>query len=195
MAVSGILYDRNNVFANIIRGEIPSVKLLETPHAVAILDAFPLARGHALLLSKAGYATLADCPPDVAAAMLRELPRLVCAVMEATGAEGVNVVQNNGAASGQEVFHVHFHLIPRFAGDGLIRIAPSPTTMLPAADAEEVARAIRDRLASAGPGDVPAPPEPGTLLAGLLDTHAFVHRTVDAIVVFIIRLLFGRRLG
>ncbi|KAG8469401.1 hypothetical protein KFE25_005856 [Diacronema lutheri] len=202
MASGGIRYDSDSVFAKIVRGELPCVKLFETLHAIAILDAFPMVKGHALLIPKAGFPTLADCPPAVAADVLRELPRLVRAVMEATGAEGVNVVSNNGAAAGQEVFHVHFHVIPRSAGDGLVRFAPSAAQMLDSASAEEVAMAIRERLASAGPDDASAPPVAGTPLAMLLDAHAlvlrlheFVHRHVDALVVRVVRALFGRLLG
>lgn len=196
-------YDDHNVFAKIIRGELPCVKLMETPHALAILDAFPKARGHALLLPKAGYASLADCPPKSGVAeALKELPRLTRAVMEATGAEGVTIIQNNGASAGQEVFHVHFHLIPRFARDGLVRLAPSSPEMVPREEAEALARDIRERLASPGPGVTSTPPKPGTPLARLLDAHALVlaahqdvHERVDALVVALVRLVFGRLLG
>jgi diadenosine tetraphosphate (Ap4A) HIT family hydrolase len=197
--MAGAVYHSDCVFAKIVRGEIPSVKLLETPHALAVLDAFPITKGHALLLPKAlGYVTLADMPPAAAAAVLQELPRLVRAVMDATGADGVNVVQNNGVAAGQEVMHVHFHLIPRFARDGLVRIAPSAKAMLPPADAEEIASAIREQLARGGSAAV----LPGTLLGRLLGAHALVlsahewlHRRVDATVVFVVRLFFGRLFG
>ena len=80
-------------------------------------------QGHSLLIPKAtGYADIYDMPPDVAASVLRELPRLAKAVQAATGCEGVNIVQNNGKAAGQVVFHLHFHVIPRMAGDGLIKL-------------------------------------------------------------------------
>lgn len=94
-------YNADNIFAKIIDGKIPSHKLFETEHALAILDAFPMARGHALLLPKAsGYAELYDMPPDVAASVLRELPRLCKAVREATGCDGVNVVVRCSASAG-----------------------------------------------------------------------------------------------
>lgn len=82
---------------------IPSPeKIFETEHALAFLDAFPMTRGHALLIPKApGYATIMDMPEEMAANVLKELPRLARAVKAATGAEGVNIIQNNGRAAGQ----------------------------------------------------------------------------------------------
>lgn len=92
-------------------------------HSLAFLDAFPATPGHSLLVpKKAGYATLDAMPADEAGAFLRDLPRLVRAVKAATGCDGVNVVQNNGAAAGQVVMHAHFHVIPRVAGDGLVKM-------------------------------------------------------------------------
>ena len=110
-------YDPSNLFAKIIAGEIPSHKIFETPHAVAILDAFPLVEGHALLLPKHPCVDVTDMPPDVAASVLKELPRLARLVQQATGADGVNIAQNSGKAAGQVVFHCHFHVIPRFDSD------------------------------------------------------------------------------
>ena len=118
----GIAYDEGNIFSKIVAGEVPCFKLFETEHALAILDAFPMCPGHSLLLPKAdGYATIMDMPEAAAADLLRELPRLARAVAAATGSDGVNVLQNNGAA-GQAVFHVHFHVVPRMEGDGLVKL-------------------------------------------------------------------------
>ncbi|TMW63659.1 hypothetical protein Poli38472_002600 [Pythium oligandrum] len=119
-----IPYDRENVFLKIIEGKIPSFKIFETEHVLAVLDAFPLVPGHALLLPKAtGYATIMDMPAEVAAELFRELPRLAKAVQEATGADGINIIQNNGPAAGQAVFHLHIHVIPRFDDDGVLKLA------------------------------------------------------------------------
>jgi histidine triad (HIT) family protein len=139
----------DNIFKKIIDGVIPSHKIFETEHALAILDAFPMTRGHALLLPKvSGYAELYDMPPDVAAGFLRELPRLCKAVKAATGCDGVNVVQNNGGAAGQVVFHVHFHVIPRVEGDGIVRLGAhgSSSKMIEPAAAKEIGDAIRAAL-------------------------------------------------
>ena len=110
-------YDSSNIFAKILRGEIPSHKVFETEHCVAILDAFPMAEGHSLLLPKAPCISVLDMSADVAAHVLSQLPRLARLVQAATGAPGVNILQNSGAVAGQVVFHCHFHVIPRFEGD------------------------------------------------------------------------------
>eukprot|EP00850_Spirogloea_muscicola_P001120 SM000004S14990 [mRNA] locus=s4:601517:602125:- [translate_table: standard] len=133
------------IFCKIRDGAVPSHKLLETEHALAFLDAFPMVRGHSLLIPKKHHAFLSDMPPDEAAGFLRELPRLVAAVAAATGAAGVNVAQNNGAAAGQVVFHVHFHVLPRFTGDGLVRFAPSGAMIAPDV-AAEIRQAITTHL-------------------------------------------------
>ncbi|RLN90926.1 hypothetical protein BBJ28_00008726 [Nothophytophthora sp. Chile5] len=139
-------YDPENIFLKIINGELPSFKLFETEHVLAILDAFPLVPGHALLLPKApGYATVMDMPPDVAANLFRELPRLAKAVQEATGTDGVNIVQNNGAAAGQAVFHAHIHVIPRFNGDGVIKL-PAGQTMIAQEDGLLLQAKIQGKL-------------------------------------------------
>jgi histidine triad (HIT) family protein len=106
-------------------------------------------QGHALLIPKApGYATIYDMPPDVAANVLRELPRLAKAVQAATGCDGVNIVQNNGGAAGQVVFHAHFHVIPRNEGDGLVRLGShgGASKMISPEDGNAIADAIRAAL-------------------------------------------------
>jgi diadenosine tetraphosphate (Ap4A) HIT family hydrolase len=119
-------YDPENIFAKIIDGKIPSSKIFETDDVLAILDAFPMAPGHSLLMPKEkGYITIMDMPADKAAALLKELPKLSAMVMKATGAEGCNVVQNNLPAAGQVVPHVHFHVLPRIEGDGLCQLGKS----------------------------------------------------------------------
>ena len=110
-------YDPKNLFKQIIDGTIPSHRIFETKHALAILDAFPTVDGHALLLPKHPCVDVMDMPADVAASVLKELPRLARLVKQATGADGVNIVQNSGKSAGQVIFHCHFHVIPRFDGD------------------------------------------------------------------------------
>ncbi len=104
------------IFCKIAAGGIPSTKLLETEEALAFMDIGPLAPGHVLLIPKEHYETLDVMPAEQAAAMLSHLPSLVRAVQAATGCEGINVLQNNGAIAGQLVPHVHFHVIPRDPG-------------------------------------------------------------------------------
>ncbi|MBN2563119.1 MAG: HIT family protein [Phycisphaerae bacterium] len=107
------------IFCKIAAGEIPSCRVLESPDFLAFLDVTPLAPGHALLIPKRHYESILDVPGEVLAAIAAHLPKLAGAIMRATGASGMNVLQNTGRCSGQAVFHLHFHLIPRREGDGL----------------------------------------------------------------------------
>lgn len=108
------------VFSAILAGEIPCHKVYEDERVLAFLDVAPLSAGHTLLIPKEPAASLADLSEDAAAALGRALPRLCRAIQRATGCPGYNVLQNNGATAHQAVFHVHFHIIPKFAdGRGL----------------------------------------------------------------------------
>lgn len=104
------------IFCKIVAGDIPCHKLWEDGHALAFLDVNPLSEGHALVIPKQHYATLDEVPTETAAAIGAALPALARAVMQATGSTDYNILQNNGAPAGQDVFHVHFHLIPRKPG-------------------------------------------------------------------------------
>lgn len=110
----------DSVFSKIIRGEIPAQKVYEDAHVIAILDIAPLAPGHLLVIPKEPAETMDALSDDAAAALGRVLPRLGRALMKVTGAAAYNVLQNNGAEAGQEIMHVHVHLIPKTAGGGLI---------------------------------------------------------------------------
>ncbi len=107
------------VFCKIADGRIPAHRVWENDACLAFLDIAPLARGHTLLISKKHFRDIRDVSPDGLAELTRELPRLAGAIMRATGAPGLNVLQNTGESAGQAVFHLHFHLIPRTQGDGL----------------------------------------------------------------------------
>jgi histidine triad (HIT) family protein len=107
------------VFCKIASGDIPANVLLDAPDCVAFLDASPLSPGHALLIPKQHVVSLLDAPAQMVASLCGHLPKLAVAIVKATGATGLNVLQNSGATSGQAVFHFHIHLIPRIAGDGL----------------------------------------------------------------------------
>ena len=107
------------IFCKIARQEIPTPLVYENESAAAFLDIAPLAEGHLLVIPRSHYTHLADMPANVCSAIGALLPRLGQALMSVTEAEGFNVLQNNGRAAGQAVEHVHFHLIPRKAGDNL----------------------------------------------------------------------------
>jgi histidine triad (HIT) family protein len=109
----------DSIFTRIIRGEIPCHKVYEDDRVFAFLDINPLSRGHTLVVPKEPAPTLDALSDDAAAAIGRVLPRLCRAVMQATGATAYNLLQNNGAEAHQAVFHVHFHIIPKFGSAGL----------------------------------------------------------------------------
>ncbi len=101
------------IFSRIIKGEIPCHKVYEDQHVLAFLDVSPLALGHTLVIPKEEKATLDQLSDESAAAVGRALPRICRAVMKATNTTAYNLLQNNGPAAHQAVFHVHFHIIPK----------------------------------------------------------------------------------
>jgi len=111
--------DPDCIFCKIVAGDIPSERVYEDEACIAFLDINPIAPGHALLVPRAHCADLLDAPPETLAALLAAAPTVARAVMAATDGEGFNVFQFNGACSGQEVFHLHVHIIPRRPGDGV----------------------------------------------------------------------------
>lgn len=129
------------IFCRIVKGEIPSTRVYEDTDLLAFLDINPVASGHTLVIPKGHYATLLDIPEDLGAKIVPALSRIGGAVMAAVGAEGFNCLQNNFAASGQIVFHAHWHLIPRFEGDGLRHWPHKPSADMAAM--QSVAEAIR----------------------------------------------------
>jgi|SRR5687767_6911202 histidine triad (HIT) family protein len=106
----------DTIFSKIVRGEIPCARVYEDAEVLAFLDIFPLSPGHTLVIPKETAATLDQLSDASAAAIGRVLPRIARAVLAATGATAYNVLQNNGAAAHQAVFHVHFHIIPKMDG-------------------------------------------------------------------------------
>lgn len=107
----------DTIFNKIIAGEIPCHKVYEDERVFAFLDINPLSQGHTLVIPKESAETLDQLSDESAAAIGRVLPRIARAVLAATGASAFNVLQNNGRGAHQAVFHVHFHIIPRY-GDG-----------------------------------------------------------------------------
>jgi len=107
------------VFCKIVAGDIPSTKVYEDEVCLAFMDIGPISPGHTLLVPKTHYETVMEMPPETVAHLARQIPAMAGAVKKAVGAEGINVLENNGRCSGQAVFHVHFHFIPRWPDDGL----------------------------------------------------------------------------
>ena len=105
------------IFCKIANGEIPSATLYEDDEFRVILDLGPATKGHALILPKAHYADLTEIPEDLAGKATGVAKKIVTAMKKALPCDGYNVVQNNGLAAGQTVFHYHVHLIPRYTDD------------------------------------------------------------------------------
>ena len=114
-------YDPDNIFAKILRDEIPSVRVYEDDHTLAFMDIMPRADGHLLVIPKAACRNLLDIGPAPLWAVMATTQRMAYAVMKAFDAGGVTVQQFNEAAGGQEVFHLHFHVLPRHEG---VRLNP-----------------------------------------------------------------------
>lgn len=109
-------YDSNNIFARILRGEIPAYRVYEDERTLAFLDVMPESDGHTLVLPKAPAENLFDLDPEMAAALIRTVQTVARAVRKAFQPDGITLIQYNGAAAGQSVFHFHMHIVPRYAG-------------------------------------------------------------------------------
>ena len=110
-------YDPSNIFAKILRGEIPKVTVWEDDAVLAFMDVFPQSEGHVLLISKTSTArNLLEVEPDTLAALAAATQRTARAVEKALSPDGLSIMQFNGEAGGQTVFHLHFHVIPRWTG-------------------------------------------------------------------------------
>jgi histidine triad (HIT) family protein len=131
------------IFSKILRNEIPCHRVYEDDLVLAFLDINPLSKGHTLVIPREPAETLDQLSEESAAAIGRVLPRIARAVMAATGAKHYNILQNNGAPAHQAVFHVHFHIIPKYDdGSGLGMDWRSQKL----ADGEALAKAIDEAL-------------------------------------------------
>jgi histidine triad (HIT) family protein len=109
-------YDTNNIFAKILRGEVPSVKVYEDDKTLAFMDVMPQADGHTLVIPKEPAENIFEVSPEGAAAMVRTTQKVAKAVKKGLDAPGIMLFQLNGKPAGQSVFHVHFHVVPRSGG-------------------------------------------------------------------------------
>lgn len=110
--------DPHCVFCRIVRGELPSEKVFEDDAVLAFMDIAPIIKGHTLVIPKLHFERLFEVPPELLGRVMAVVQRIARAQVEGLGAHGVNIHQTNGACAGQTVPHVHFHVIPRFEGDG-----------------------------------------------------------------------------
>ncbi|AYC33786.1 HIT family protein [Pseudomonas cavernae] len=113
-------YDPQNIFALIIKGDAPCFKLYEDDDVLAFLDLFPQSYGHTLVVPKRAAArNMLDIDPDNLCKMMLAVQKLTRVLVDELQPEGVQVAQFNGAPAGQTVFHIHMHIVPRYAGQGL----------------------------------------------------------------------------
>jgi histidine triad (HIT) family protein len=136
-------YDPDNIFAKIVRGDMPSVKVWEDDEVLAFMDVFPQSEGHVLIISKGSRArNLLEVEPEVLVRLTAALQRTARAVERALRPDGISVMQFNGEAGGQTVFHLHFHIVPRYAD-----VPMKGHGHAPMADAETL-KALAGRIAA-----------------------------------------------
>ncbi|MGD2016947.1 MAG: HIT family protein [Planctomycetota bacterium] len=135
------------IFDRILDGELPCHRVFENEHVLAFLDIGPLSAGHTLVIPKERRAQLHELSDEAGAELGRVLPRIARAVMSATGATAYNVLQNNGSEAHQAVFHVHFHIIPRFPDGAGLGIGWTPGEL---SEGEALAAAISSALEGEG---------------------------------------------
>jgi histidine triad (HIT) family protein len=144
MSLDGV-YEGDNIFARIVRGEIPAARICEDVTTLAFMDAFPQSRGHCLVIHKTARArNFLDAEHDVLAAIMISTQRVARAVRLALQPDGIMISQFNGTAAGQTVFHLHVHIIPRWRDVSLGRHADGG--MADMGELNALARQIADRL-------------------------------------------------
>jgi histidine triad (HIT) family protein len=136
-------YDPNNIFAKILRCEAPCVRLFEDEVSLAFMDIMPRADGHALIIPKAPARNIFDISPADLARFAPSVQRLAQAAMKGMAAEGISVMQFNESAGGQVVFHLHFHILPRWTG---VQLRPPGGPIASADQLEPAAAKIRAAL-------------------------------------------------
>ncbi len=132
------------VFCKIASGQIPAIKIYEDEVVLAFLDIGPVSDGHTLVMPKQHVEKVHNSSPELLGQVWQRLPKIAGAIVSATGADGYNVLCNNGRAAGQVVDHLHFHIIPRNAGDGVFTQWPSHK--YGQGKAEAIAEKIRSNL-------------------------------------------------
>lgn len=136
-------YDNQNVFAKILRGELPCVKVYEDDDTLAFMDVMPQADGHVLVIPKSPAENLFELGEEAAIAVMLTTQKLARAVKKAMNCSGIMIAQLNGAEAGQTVFHIHMHIIPREDG---IQMALPAKDMVEAETLEKLAEKIRAAL-------------------------------------------------
>ena len=137
-------YDPDNIFAKILRREIPNATVYEDDQVLSFMDAFPQSKGHTLVIPKVPSRNLLDTDPDILANLIQETQKIAAAVKAAFTPDGITITQFNGAPAGQTVFHLHFHIIPRYTGARIS--AHASGAMADFEDLKTQAEAIKNKL-------------------------------------------------
>ena len=136
-------YDQNNVFAKILRGELPCHKVYEDEHTLAFMDIMPRVDGHVLVIPKAPARNILDVSEEALARTMASVQKVARAVQKAMGADGLTIQQFNESAGGQVVFHLHVHILPRWEG---VSLRPHTGEMAPNDKLAALAERIRAAL-------------------------------------------------
>lgn len=139
-----VAYDHSNIFARILRGELPCHKIYEDEHVLAFLDIMPRSDGHTLVIPKAPARNILDIAPEAAATLMLGVQRVAIGLKQALGADGITILQSSEPAAQQVVFHLHVHVMPRWDG---VKLAPHTSDMAPKDTLIALAEKIRSFLA------------------------------------------------
>lgn len=137
------MQNEKTLFEKIVAGEIPCTKVYEDAETFAFLDINPNALGHTLVIPKMPFKNIHELPDEVASAVIKTVKKISNAISRALSTDGIKIIMNNGAASGQVIFHAHFHVIPRYDGD---KFRSGEHLKYEAGQAEEIAAKIRAEI-------------------------------------------------
>lgn len=112
------MHMKDCIFCKIVKGELPSSVVAESEHALAFLDIAPVNQGHTLVIPRGHYESYMELPDHILSDMALLVKKISPAIKDAVDADGISISMNNGKAAGQEIFHAHFHIMPRYESDG-----------------------------------------------------------------------------
>ncbi|MEQ6377231.1 HIT family protein [Bacillaceae bacterium S4-13-58] len=135
------------IFCKIVNGEIPSAKVYEDEQVYAFLDISQVTKGHTLVIPKEHSKNIYETKPEVASELFQRVPKIAQAVKNAFNPVGLNILNNNGEEAGQSVFHLHFHIVPRYGnGDGFGAVWKTNTDLYSSKDLAQIAQQIGDKV-------------------------------------------------
>lgn len=140
-------HDEQCIFCKIIQGEIPCAKVFENEHVLAFLDISQVTKGHTLVIPKVHKKDIHELTPDIASRLFEAVPQIANAIKEQYKPVGLNLLNNNGEAAGQTVFHYHMHILPRYGeGDGFGAVWKSHQSEYTSEDLQNIATTISEAI-------------------------------------------------